>query len=132
MTGTSDDYIDYRIEKAYNSFDDAQLLFSNERWNACVNRLYYSCFYITIALMVKNGIETTTHDGVRNQLGLRFVKNNLIDKHFGKLYSKLFDYRLKGDYGDLFDFNEALVAPLITEVEKYLDTIKTLILAHDI
>jgi len=132
MTGTSNDYIDYRIEKAYDSYDDAQLLFSNERWNACINRLYYSCFYITIALLVKDGVETTTHDGVRNQLGLRFVKPGLVDKKLGKLYSKLFDYRLKGDYGDHFDFNEALVSPLISEVEKYLETIKTLILSSEI
>jgi uncharacterized protein (UPF0332 family) len=132
MTGTSNDYIDYRIEKAYDSFDDAQLLFSNERWNACINRLYYSCFYITIALLVKNGIETTTHDGVRNQLGLRFVKPGFADKKIGQLYSKLFDYRLKGDYGDFFDFDESLVSPLISEVQNYLDTIKELISLSDI
>jgi len=132
MTGTSNDYIVYRIEKAYDSFDDAQLLFSNERWNACVNRLYYTCFYITIALLVKNGIETTTHDGVRNPLGMKFVKPGLVDKKLGKLYSKLFDYRLKGDYGDLFDFDEPLVTPLIPEVNDYLEAIKELILLPEI
>ncbi|HNZ72445.1 MAG TPA: HEPN domain-containing protein [Prolixibacteraceae bacterium] len=127
MTGTTSDYIKYRIEKADDSFSDAKLLFSNQRWNACVNRLYYSCFYITIALLVKNDIETTTHDGVRNQLGKVFVKTGIIEKQLGKLYSKLFDYRLKGDYGDWFDFDEKLVTPLIPEVEKYLSRLKELI-----
>lgn len=111
MTGTTSDYIKYRVDKADDSLSDARLLFLNCRWNACVNRLYYSCFYITIALLVKNGIQTTTHDGVRNQLGLNFVKAGIIDKQLGKFYSKLFDYRLKGDYGDWFDFDEQLVAP---------------------
>jgi uncharacterized protein (UPF0332 family) len=127
MTGTTSDYIKYRLEKADDSFSDARLLFLNRRWNACVNRLYYSCFYITIALLVKNGIETTTHDGVRNQLGLNFVKSGIIDKQLGKFYSKIFDYRLKGDYGDWFDFDEQLVAPLLPEAEKYLTTIKALL-----
>lgn len=127
MNDNLEKYIDYRIEKAFDSFEDARLLFTNQRWNACVNRLYYACFYITIALLVKEGVETTTHEGVRTQLGKLFVKPGIIDKRHGKLYTKLFDYRLKGDYGDFFDFDESLVSPLIPMVEEYLLLLKEMI-----
>jgi uncharacterized protein (UPF0332 family) len=50
------------------------------------------------------------------QFGLPFVKTNLIDKKFGKLYSKLFDFRQKGDYGDLYDFDENTIKPLLGPV----------------
>jgi uncharacterized protein (UPF0332 family) len=58
--------------------------------------------------LIKNNIATQTHDGARTQFGLFFVKTGIIDKESGKLFSKLFDYRQKGDYGDLFDYDEEL------------------------
>jgi len=121
---TKEDYINYRIDRAYEALEDAKLLAENERWNTAVNRLYYASFYAVIALLIKNGIETQTHDGVRTQFGLQFVKTGIIDKKFGKLFSKLFDYRLKGDYGDLFDFDKDIVEPLFEDVELLIDTIK--------
>jgi uncharacterized protein (UPF0332 family) len=82
--------------------------------------LYYTCFYAVIALLLKNNIETQTHDGARTQFGLHFVKPGKIDKKYGKLFSKLFDYRQKGDYGDLFDYDETLVEPLISQVNEFV------------
>ena len=38
------DYIHDRIEKVFDSFEDAKLLAKNKRWNAAINRLYYACF----------------------------------------------------------------------------------------
>ena len=121
---TKEDYISYRLDRAYEAFEDAKLLAENERWNTAINRLYYASFYAIIALLIKNGIETQTHDGVRTQFGLQFVKTGIIDKKFGKLFSKLFDYRLKGDYGDLFDFDKDIVSPLFDEVELLINTVK--------
>lgn len=122
-----DDYISYRLQKAIDSYKDAKLLAQNDRWNASVNRLYYSCFYAIIALLYKNDIKTQTHDGVRTQFGLKFVKTGKIEKKYGKLYSKLFDYRLKGDYGDFFDFDQELVDPLFKPVEDLLNILKSII-----
>lgn len=121
---TKEDYIHYRLDRAYEAFEDAKLLAENDRWNTAINRLYYASFYAIIALLIKNGIETQTHDGVRTQFGLQFVKPGIIDKKFGKLFSKLFDYRLKGDYGDLFDFEKDIVEPLFEDVELLINTIK--------
>jgi len=33
-------------------------------------------------------------------------------------------YRQKGDYGDMFDFNEEVVKPLIPKVENFISVIK--------
>ena len=50
MSAYQKDYIAYRLAKARESFDDAQLLAENESWNASVNRLYYACYYAVSAL----------------------------------------------------------------------------------
>jgi uncharacterized protein (UPF0332 family) len=78
--------------------------------------LYYDCFYAVIALLIKNNISTQTHDVARTQFGLFFVKTGIIDKESGKFFYKLFDYRQKGDYGDLFDYEKELTMLLINKV----------------
>lgn len=80
-----------------------------------------------IALLLKNETEKKSHDGTRIKFGNEFIKSGIIDKKYGKLYSKLFDLRQKGDYGDLFDFNEDTVIPLIIQVKEFLAEIKRII-----
>ncbi len=123
-----EEYINYRFQRAIESYEEALILADNKRWNAVVNRLYYSCFYAVVALLLKNSIETQTHDGARTQFGLNFVKPGIIETKYGKLFSKLFDYRQKGDYGDLFDYDETLVSPLIIQVKEFIEELKKVVL----
>ena len=119
-----DDYIKYRFHRSEESLNEALILAENGSWNTVINRLYYSCFYAVIALLLKNDIETQSHDGARTQFGLHFIKTGKIDKKFGKLFTKLFDYRQKGDYGDLYDYDEKIVKPLIDQVREFIGEIR--------
>jgi uncharacterized protein (UPF0332 family) len=120
------DYINYRLNKAQESFNDAKLLASNKSWNSCINRLYYTCYYAVSALLLKNDIATQTHSGLKTQFNLHFIKTGLISKDFGRLYSDLMDWRQKGDYGDMYDFNKESVEPLLKPVEDFLNQVELL------
>ncbi len=122
--GKKDDYIKYRFHRSEESLEEAKILAENNSWNAVINRLYYSCFYAVIALLLKNDIETQSHDGARIQFGLNFIKTGFIDKKYGKLFSKLFDFRQKGDYGDMYDYDKVVVEPLIDLVKEFIQEIK--------
>jgi hypothetical protein len=37
------DLIQYRIERAHETFEEALLMQREKHWNACANRLYYAC-----------------------------------------------------------------------------------------
>ena len=39
------EYIKYRLEKADENFEAAELLVENEKWNSSINRLYYAAYY---------------------------------------------------------------------------------------
>lgn len=117
-------YIKYRLEKAVETYDVALLLFDNSKWNSTINRLYYSCFYAVSALLVKQGINATSHSGIKSMFFLNYVKNKKISIEFGKLYSDLFDWRQKGDYGDFFDFKEEDVKPLMKPTKELIDKIE--------
>jgi uncharacterized protein (UPF0332 family) len=96
-------------------------------WNGSINRLYYACYYLVSALTLKDGIETKTHSGLRNQLNLHYVKNEKIPLELGKLYSDLFDSRQKGDYGDMYDFDKETVESLLIPVKEFIEIIKSLL-----
>ena len=40
MTGTSKDLINYRLERAKETLEDAKLLAEKQRWNSAINRLF--------------------------------------------------------------------------------------------
>lgn len=127
MKETREDYIHYRISKSAEIFDDALLLANNQRWNSCINRLYYSSYYLASALLFKNDINAETHNGVKTQLFLKFVKVGILSKDLGKLYSHLFDWRQETDYADFIDFDEETTLPLLEEVRVLNDTLKDMI-----
>ena len=126
MPNTREEYIAYRIERAWRTFDDAKALAELQSWNSSINRLYYACFYAVLALFAKHDINSHTHSGVKTQFALHFIKAERIDKSLGILYTDLFDYGQKGDYGDFFDFEKENVVELIPQVEQFLNTIENL------
>ncbi len=119
MPGTKQDYINYRVQKSKEVFDDAILLANNQRWNSCINRLYYSSYYLISALLYLHEIKAETHNGTKTQFNLNFVKSGKIDLKQGKLYSNLFLWRQESDYSDFTDFDESTVTPFIQEVAEF-------------
>jgi uncharacterized protein (UPF0332 family) len=126
MPYTKEEYIAYRIDRAWRTFNDAKLLAESQSWNSSINRLYYACFYAVLALFAKHEINSHTHSGVKTQLAHHFIKTGIIDKTQGMIYADLFDYRQKGDYGDFFDFEKESVITLFPQVELFIMKIETL------
>lgn len=127
MKGSREDYIRYRALKSDEAFEDAKLLIENGRWNASVNRLYYSSFYLVSALLFHNKVTAQTHNGVKTNFFLHFVKAEKVSKDMGKLYSSLFDWRQESDYADFIDFDRDTVSPLLDSVRELNDLLKLLL-----
>jgi uncharacterized protein len=119
--------IKYRIKRTRETYQDAVYLLEKGSMNSSMNRLYYSAFYATIALLLNKGIEVKSHNGVKQKLGEEFVLKGTISKELAKTYSILADYRHKGDYDDLFDFDEDVIKRLMYPVKEYIDKIEEII-----
>jgi uncharacterized protein (UPF0332 family) len=119
--------IQYRIKRARETYKDAIYLFEIDSINSSVNRLYYAAFYATIALLLNSGIQIKSHNGVKQKLGEEFVLKGIISKEFAKTYGILSDYRHKGDYDDLFDFDKEVVEQLMKSVKEYINRIEEII-----
>ena len=118
------EYVSNRIETAYKTFDAAKVLSENGFWNSAVNRLYYSIFYAVNAILVNNEIIAQSHSGVKSQFSLYFIKTGKLDKKYGKLLAELYDWRQKGDYESLYEFDSESVLPLFDEVLEMIQAIE--------
>lgn len=127
---TSEERLEYarnRIETAYKTLQAANLLFDNGYYNSAINRLYYSVFYAVNALLVVNGINPQSHSGSKSQFSLYFIKTGQLDIKFGKLLARLYDWRQKGDYENLFDFDSEAVSDLFEPVTEMIQQIEATI-----
>jgi uncharacterized protein (UPF0332 family) len=110
------EYVNYRIKSAFNTYDAAKVLADNGFWNSAVNRLYYAIFYSVNALLVQNEIYVNSHSGMRSQFSLHFIKTGKLGKKYGTLLAELYDWRQKGDYDNIFDYDAESVRPLFESV----------------
>lgn len=95
-------------------------------WNACANRLYYACFYAVSALLVKYGLSSSKHSGIKSLFNQNIIKKEILSKNRGKLYNQLFEARQEGDYVDFVSFDRDLVEPWVLKVKEFIDDIKHL------
>ena len=71
--------------------------------------------------------EMKSHSGVKSQFNRTFIKTDKISKESGRHFTVLFEYRHKGDYDDLFNFQEKDVRPLIKPTKEFIAAIRNIL-----
>lgn len=125
-TPNIDDFISYRLNKAEEVYSAALLLYNAHQWNSSINRLYYACFYAASALLLKRDVGAKSHGGVIAKFSENIVRTGEMTADEYRVYSKLLNWRTKGDYSDMFDFTEEDVASVMTPTRTFLDKVKQL------
>lgn len=119
--------INYRIEKSMQTLKEAKENAQLGNWCLAANRLYYSIFYMAMALNLSAGDYARTHNGTFNLFSQRYIATGRLSESEKHLYRNLFSMRQTGDYDDLFDWDQDDVLPLIPQVECLLEKMKDFI-----
>ena len=127
MTESNGELVSYRLRRARETLADARILADAGRWNPCVNRLYYACFYAVSALLIQEGLSSTKHTGLRSLFNRHFVKTNKVPKDKARIFNDLFERRQEGDYVDFVSFEESQVLPWLPEAEAFVQNLADLI-----
>jgi len=127
VTKWSKELVLHRMTRAFDALEDARILSRAGRWNACVNRLYYACFYAVSALLILDGLSSSKHAGVRSLFNRQYVKTGKIPKDFSRIYNDLFERRQECDYIDFVSFQESQVLPWISKAEELIGYIDSLV-----
>ena len=123
MNNELSDLLQYRVARAKEALEEAAVLSASGHWNACVNRLYYACFYAVSALLSKHDLSSSKHSGMRSFFNKHFVKTGIIPKETAEIYNSLFERRQEGDYEVFVTFKEADVKPWIKETETFINAV---------
>ena len=122
-----DSLIAYRIERAYGSLKEARLMARGEFYNAAINRLYYACYYMAIALLLKNNISAQTHSGVKTLLGMHFTSKGKLSISASKIFATLFEKRHSSDYDAFVYCDQEMFDELYPKAEAFIEEVKELI-----
>ena len=85
--------ISYRMEKAVESVEAAQLMLDNAMLTSAMNRIYYAMFYAVQAVLITNDACFSKHGQVKGYFNKEFVRKGIFPVHLGKIYNKAFEYR---------------------------------------
>lgn len=118
--------VSYRLERAYETLKEADYNTEGGYYNTAVNRLYYACFYAASALLLNHEIEANTHNGVKTQLSMHFVRTGRLSIEHGSTFSLLFDKRQASDYSDFAYCDASLVDVLRPKAEAFILAVEAL------
>ena len=125
MTKGQKDLMRYRIQRASETLQEAHLMLEGGHLYGASNRIYYACFYATIALLLTKDLSSSKHSGVVALLNRHFVKEGVIPVAMGKFYSRMFDNRLESDYGDIVELDEDDIKADLETAEEFITLLKS-------
>lgn len=125
--GELEEVIKYWIEKAGESLSAARDELKAEPLSFSVNRIYYACFYVVSALLLKHRIKFRKHSGVRAEFHKNFVKEGLINREFGQFYDEIFEACQRGDYIEFVRFEKEQVEEWLEKAKEFVEKVKLLI-----
>jgi uncharacterized protein (UPF0332 family) len=86
------------LDRASKAMDTAVLLFENDFLNDAISKLYYFLLYNIRALLLTEGLEPKSHEGLLRLLGFHFVKKGIFETKASHIFAKLMKYREEADY----------------------------------
>lgn len=119
--------IERMIKKANETLEDAEILFSKNRFNSSSSRAYYAVFHIMQAALLTKNLTYKKHSGVISAFSKQFIKTGIFSKEFARYIKSLRSDRETSDYSYILvvDENKAkqdidMAREFIEKVEEYL------------
>jgi uncharacterized protein len=119
--------IQYRIQKAWETYNAAKVLIDTKYYSSALNRIYYACFYMVLALILTKDLSSSKHSGVKSLFNKHFVNLGCVNQKWGSFYSNLFINRQDVDYEDLNIITAEFVALRLKQAGDFLKDLETYI-----
>lgn len=119
--------IKIQIEKSERLLKEGDEMLHQKRWDLAANRYYYACYHMVHAAFITRGISTKSHDGTLSELGKNFILPGLLDKKFGRFYSRMIQLRMKADYNSIAEVTEAEVLEMAPLSHEFIESLRPLL-----
>ncbi len=129
---TSKEFALYRLERAKEECETAELLYKENKLLAANNRAYYSIFYAIRAILAMEKIDFKRHKDVLAYFNQNYVKTEIFPRQMGRRIIMASKVREDSDYDEKYEPSSdatvlqiATAKELIELVEKYLNDLQS-------
>ena len=127
---SKDETIQLKLSKAKSILSEVEVLKINKFYSSVVDRLYFSCFHATHALLLTKDLMPKTHIGTSTTLHKYFVNAGLLKKEQAISFNNLMRERMEDVHNDSKILNEAEVIGFIEPAKQYVEYVSKLIQAY--
>lgn len=127
---TSREFALYRLARAKEEYETANLLYRENKLLAANNRAYYSIFYAIRAILAMEKIDFKRHKDVLAYFNKNYVKTEIFPRQIGRRIIMASKVREDSDYDEKYEPSSEATSlqietckELIELVEKYLDNL---------
>lgn len=118
----------YRMKKARNCLESANILMQSGDYCGAANRSYYGIFHCIRSLLALKGVDFSKHSGVMAYFQKEYIKSGIFKKDYSKILTEAFEMRSDADYDDYYVLSKEEVEEqlqnaelFLTGVEEYID-----------
>jgi len=119
--------ISYRIQQAKDAREEAEILFEKGKLRGALNRIYYSMFYATLALLASKELSSSKHAGVISLFHREFVKTGMISTQVARSLNIAFDLRTKSDYREFIEIEQIQINELLEASYGFIGVIESIL-----
>jgi len=124
------DLSNYRLDKAKDDVETAELNLKNNKLCQSINRSYYSMFHAARALLAVDKLDSQKHTGVISLFNQHYIKPGKIEHEFSRMLFDAFEIRNESDYNDFYiavkkDAHIQLenAKKFLKRIQKYIETV---------
>ena len=122
-----EEIIQHRIDKSYQSYQEALYLTRSGFYSGAVNSLYYSCYHMVNALLQTKDIKTASHAELGREFKENFIKTSKIEQYYCEIYGDVIRKKNEIDHGDFIDYREIEIQQMLSGVNTFINRIQDLI-----
>lgn len=97
-----DDLVQYRLSSAKERLESARLLLDAGQYKDSIGRSYYAIFTAVRAVLARDHVDFSKHDGVIAYFKREYIKSAIFDIKYSKILQRAFQIRNNCDYDDFF------------------------------
>jgi uncharacterized protein (UPF0332 family) len=117
----------YRLSRAHEVLEDAELMLNRSRLTSATNRTYYAMFYAAIALLATRDLSSSRHSGVIALLNDHFVRAGVFPAELAAQLARAFDLRDRTDYDDYVQPEADAVREMFENARRFVAAVEGII-----
>lgn len=114
----------YRLERAREDLQAAELNHKSGLFKASINRSYYAIFHGIRAVNILDGFDASKHSSVIAHFNQYYVHTGEFDRDIYKIVDKAYRIREKCDYSDFFLVSKEDSFRQLSQAKQFLDTVE--------